>query len=337
MKKGLLLVNLGSPKSHDPKDVKAYLNEFLMDEYVIDLPFVLRAFIVRGIILNTRPEKSAHAYQRIWWKDGSPLVVLTERLRDKVRQYTSMPVEMAMRYGQPSIQSGLQKLYDRNVAEVLLLPLYPQYAMATTKTIVVLAEALMRKHFPGMGLKVLPSFYNHERYIQILTKSVKEYLPEDYDSLLFSFHGVPKRHIRKTDITKGHCKMNGACCKTPSEAHQYCYNHQCYETARVVAERLGIPEGRYKVSFQSRLGVDPWLQPYSDQTIAELPSKGVGNLSVVMPSFVSDCLETLEEIGIEAKHSFLKNGGKKFRMIPCLNDRSDWAQWIAEWAGEYAE
>ena len=335
--KGVLMVNLGSPKSTDPKDVKTYLDEFLMDGRVIDVPYILRAILVKGIILNTRPKQSAKAYKKIWWDEGSPLIVLSERLQKKIDNYTQVPISLAMRYGEPSIKSGLQELHDKGVDEVLLLPLYPQYAMATTETILVLAEELRQEFFPEMKFTTVPPFYNHPDYINVLSKSIYEHIKAlDYEHLLFSYHGVPERHIRKSDITKSHCKIDQSCCSTPSPAHQYCYRHQCKETTRLVAEALNLKEGTYSTSFQSRLGFDPWLQPYTDRTIEKLAIDGVKNMAIVTPAFVSDCLETLEEIAMEGEEIFHENGGKDFTFIPCLNDREDWVKTLSRWIDEWA-
>ncbi len=339
MSKGVLMVNLGSPESTDPKDVKKYLDQFLMDERVIDVPYWARTLLVRGIILNTRPKKSAAAYKRIWWEEGSPLIVLSERLRKKVSAMSSIPVVMAMRYGKPSIESGLKELHAQGVDEVLLFPLYPQFAMATTETILVLAEEIRASLFPDMKFTSIPAFYNHPDYIQVLSNSIVEGLQGfDFEHLLFSYHGVPKRHIRKSDITKSHCRIDQSCCRTPSPAHQFCYRHQCYETTRLVAEKLQLSDSQFSVSFQSRLGFDPWLQPYTDRTIEKKGLGGTRKLAVVTPAFVSDCLETLEEIAMEGKEIFQEVGGAEFKMIPCLNDREDWVQtlarWIDEWAGQ---
>ncbi|MBC9794612.1 ferrochelatase [Sinomicrobium weinanense] len=336
--KGVLLVNLGSPDSTEVKDVKKYLDEFLMDERVIDVPWLLRAFIVRGIILRTRPKNSAEAYKRIWWEEGSPLIVLSERLQEKVQELVSVPVALAMRYGNPSLESGLKELRQKGVTEVLLVPLYPQFAMATTETILVLAEKLRKKHFPEMSFTTMPAFYNHPDYVRVLSASVQEELQNrEWDHLLFSYHGVPERHIKKSDITKSHCKIDGSCCNNPSPAHRFCYRHQCYETTKQVASYLGLKEGTYSTSFQSRLGKDPWLQPYTDQTVAGFAEKGTKKMAIVTPAFVSDCLETLEEIGMEAKEDFLEKGGEEFYVIPCLNDREDWVKVLARWMDEWAD
>tara|TARA_B100001175_G_C19514642_1_gene646452 strand:- start:44 stop:1078 length:1035 start_codon:yes stop_codon:yes gene_type:complete len=335
--KGSLLINLGSPDSPDPKDVKKYLGEFLMDERVIDFPKPLRTFLVKGIILNTRPKKSAKAYKKIWWEEGSPLIVLSKRLQEAVNKKVSVPISLAMRYGSPSIEQGIKSLVDQGVDEIMLIPLYPQFAMATTETILVLAEEIRDTKYPKLEFTVLPPFYNHPDYVRVLSQSIQEDLKDKkWEHLLFSYHGVPERHIRKSDITKSHCKIDKSCCQTSSRAHQFCYRHQCYETTRQVAEFLELSEGTYSTCFQSRLGIDPWLQPYTDQTVARFAKKGIKNMAIVTPAFVSDCLETLEEIGIEAAEDFEDKGGEELHLIPCINNRSDWvnvmSRWIEEWA-----
>lgn len=332
MKKGILLVNLGSPDSPEPKDVKKYLGEFLMDERVIDVPLWARTLLVKGIILNTRPKASAAAYKKIWWEEGSPLIVISERLQDKVQKQVDVPVGLAMRYGSMSIEKGLQELVNKGVDEVLLIPLYPQFAMATTETIVVLAEDIQKEKFPNLKIESLPAFYNNPDYIEVLSNSIKKHLEgKPFDHLLFSYHGVPERHIRKSDITKSHCKIDGSCCVTPSKAHEFCYRHQCFEVTRLVAEKLELTDGKFSTSFQSRLGFDPWLQPYTDRTIERLGKQGIKNMAIVTPAFVSDCLETLEEIAMEGQEIFHEMGGKEFTTVPCLNDDDGWASLLSKW------
>ena len=330
--KGVLLVNLGSPDSTDPKDVKKYLDEFLMDPRVIDVPKWARTLLVRGIILNTRPKKSAEAYGKIWWEEGSPLIVISERLQKKVQEKLNIPVALAMRYGSMTLKKGLQELVDKGVNDVLLVPLYPQFAMATTETIEVKVDELQKEFFPQLEVTSFPAFYNKQDYIKVLAKSISEVLDKtDYEHLLLSYHGVPERHIRKSDVTKSHCKIDGQCCATKSPAHQYCYRHQCYETTRLLAEELQLKEGTYTTTFQSRLGFDPWLQPYTDRTIERMGKEGVKKLAIVTPAFVSDCLETLEEIAMEGEEIFHEVGGESFTTIPCLNDRDDFASLLANW------
>jgi len=337
MSKGVLLVNLGSPDSPEPKDVKKYLGEFLMDERVIDVPLWARNLLVKGIILNTRPKASAAAYKKIWWEEGSPLIVISERLKSKVQEQVDFPVALAMRYGSMTIKKGLQELVDKGVDEVFLIPLYPQFAMATTETILVLAEDIRKEHFPDLKISDLPAFYNNEDYIEVLSNSIKKNLEgKNYDHLLFSYHGVPERHIRKRDITKSHCKIDGSCCVTPSPAHEFCYRHQCLEVTRLVAKKLNLKDSTYSSSFQSRLGFDPWLLPYTDRTIERLGKEGLKNMAIATPAFVSDCLETLEEIAMEGEEIFHEMGGKEFTTVPCLNDDDEWvallAKWIKNWS-----
>ena len=334
--KGILLVNLGSPESPNPKDVKKYLDEFLMDERVIDVPYWFRSFLVRGIILNTRPKKSAEAYQKIWWEEGSPLIVISERLQNKIQNKVKAPVALAMRYGSMTIKKGIQELVDKGATEILLFPLYPQFAMATTETITVLAEEIRKADFPNLKIESVPAFYNKSDYIKVLSDSIAKHLKDkNHDHVLFSYHGVPERHIRKRDITKSHCKIDGSCCATASKAHEFCYRHQCLEVTRLVAEMLQLKEGTYSTSFQSRLGFDPWLQPYTDRTIERLGLNGTKNLAIVTPAFVSDCLETLEEIAMEGQELFHEVGGKEFHVVPCLNDNDAFVNLLSNWINEW--
>jgi len=332
------MVNLGSPDSTNKEDVRDYLDEFLMDERVIDLPKWFRTFLVKGIILKTRPKKSAEAYRKIWWDEGSPLIVLSKKLQEKVQNKVSVPVQLAMRYGNPSIKTGMENLKQLGVTDVLIIPLYPQFAMATTETILVLAEKLQKEYFPEIQLTSLPSFYNHPDYIRILGNSIQEKLQgTNWEHLLFSYHGVPERHIRKSDVTKSHCKMDGKCCFEESPAHQYCYRHQCEMTSIKVAEYLELKEGSYSTSFQSRVSIlGSWLKPYTDKTVEKFAKKGIKELAIATPAFVSDCLETLEEIGIEAAEDFEQNGGKHLHVIPCINDRDEWVRVLSRWVDEWA-
>jgi protoporphyrin/coproporphyrin ferrochelatase len=336
MKKGVLLVNLGSPDSPEPKDVKKYLGEFLMDERVIDVPFWARTLLVKGIILNTRPKASAAAYKKIWWEEGSPLIVISERLQEKIQKQVDIPIALAMRYGSMTIKKGLQELVDKGVDEVLLFPLYPQFAMATTETILVKAEEVRKLNFPYLKIESFSAFYNKPDYIKVLSNAIKDALKDTaYQHLLFSYHGVPERHIKKSDITKSHCKIDKLCCETHSKAHQFCYRHQCYEVTRLVAEELQLQPETFSTSFQSRLGFDPWLQPYTDHTIERLAKQGIKSMAIVTPAFVSDCLETLEEIDMEGKEIFKEMGGEEFTTVACLNDNEEWVALLSKWVKEW--
>ncbi len=337
-KKGVLLVNVGSPDSPAVKDIKRYLREFLMDERIIDLPYLLRYTLVNGIILNTRPPKTSKAYQKIWWNEGSPLIVITKRLTEKIQQQVSVPVVMAMRYGNPNIASGLQQLHDQGVDEVLLMPLYPQYAMATTQTIEVFAQQLVKKQFPKMKLIKFPAFFHRSEYIEALAEVTRKYLENNpCDHLLFSYHGVPERHLRKTSPTPAHKNIveNTSCCNPYSEEGKYCYRSHCFETTRLLVEKLGLQEGTYSQSFQSRLGNDKWITPFTADKIAQLAQQGVKKLAVITPAFVTDCVETLEEIEMAGGKTFRENGGEEFKMVPCLNDSNLWVHALSKWINEY--
>ncbi|UZT99887.1 ferrochelatase [Chryseobacterium fluminis] len=321
--KGILLVNLGSPRSTAVSDVKEYLDEFLMDERVIDYRWIFRALLVRGIILNTRPAKSAEAYKTVWTEQGSPLIVITEKIQKKLQRLVDVPVEIGMRYAEPSIETGIRKLVEKGVSEIVLFPLYPQYAMSTTETVIEKAEEVRKEKFPDVKINYIQPFYNREIYTDCLAESIKEKLPENFDALQFSYHGVPERHIYKTDPTNT-CNLNDCCSRASNPSHQFCYRHQCFDVTNSVIKKLGLPKEKVMVTFQSRLGKDKWMEPYTDETLESLGKKGVKNLAIVCPAFVSDCLETLEEISVEGKEQFLHGGGENFHYIPCLNDEDRW-------------
>ncbi|WP_425235288.1 ferrochelatase [Ulvibacterium sp.] len=336
MAKGVLLVNLGSPDSPTPKDVKPYLDEFLMDERVIDAPKWLRTLLVRGIILQTRPKKSASAYAKIWWDEGSPLIVISERFADKVQKQLKIPMALGMRYGSMSIKKALEELSEKGVDEVLLVPLYPHYAMSSYETVVVKTMEEKQAHFPKMKLTTLPAFYKSPEYIKVLSESIAQGLKDfEYDHILFSYHGIPERHIRKSDPTKFHCKIDGSCCYINSVAHHTCYRHQCYDTTELVKSYLKLDENKTSSSFQSRLAGDPWLKPYTDFEFERLAKEGKKRLAVITPAFVSDCLETLEEIAMEGKEQFTEAGGTDYKHIPCLNDSESWVGLMAKWINEW--
>jgi ferrochelatase len=318
MSKGVLLVNLGSPDSPSVSDVRRYLREFLMDERVINTPWLLRAFIVDMILIN-RPKHSAEAYRKIWTPEGSPLIVTSRHVQAELQKRVNAPVELAMRYQNPSIPSAIRKLRERGVDELFLIPLFPHYAMSSYESVVERVKEIAAKLAPQMRIVVQPPYFDSPDYITALVASAEDYLRQGYDHLLFSFHGLPERQIRKTDPTGGHCLVKENCCEVASPAHAMCYRAQCFKTVAAFAAKAGIPAGKFSVSFQSRLGRDPWLKPCTDFELAALPGRGVEKLLVICPAFVSDCLETLEEIGIRGRETFLSAGGKEFAQIPCLN------------------
>ncbi|HEY1662270.1 MAG TPA: ferrochelatase [Verrucomicrobiae bacterium] len=321
--KGILLVNLGSPDSPSVSDVRRYLNEFLMDGRVIDSPWLLRRFIV-GMILINRPKESAHAYEKIWTSAGSPLIVHSRRVLEKLRERFNVPLEMAMRYQNPSIESAIGKLRDAKVDHLLSVPLFPHYAMSSFESAAERVKEVAAKLAPGMKIETQPPFYDSPGYISALVDSARNYLETGYDHLLFSFHGVPERHLRLSDPSHKHCLARENCCEGASPAHATCYRAQCFKTVAAFVKEAGIPAEKFSVSFQSRLGKDPWLKPYTDFELAELPGRGVKKLFVICPAFVSDCLETLEEISMRGRETFLSAGGSEFAQIPCLNENPLW-------------
>jgi protoporphyrin/coproporphyrin ferrochelatase len=322
--KGVLLVNLGSPDSPSVPDVRKYLREFLMDGRVLDTPFPIRFAVVHGAILPKRPQQSAEAYHKVWTPEGSPLVVTSRHVQKKLQSRLTVPIELAMRYQNPSIPSAIEKLRDRGVKELLLIPLFPHYAMSSYETAVMRVEEVIAKLAPDMALDVIPPFYDQPDYIAALAESVKPQLAGGYDHLLFSYHGIPERHLRKADPTKIHCLKLPDCCENPGSALPTCYRAQCFQTTKSLVKAANISPSKYSISFQSRLGRDPWLKPYTDFEIPRLAKDGVKKLAVICPAFVSDCLETIEEIGIRGKELFLEAGGKDLILIPCLNEHPMW-------------
>ncbi|HEX7904966.1 MAG TPA: ferrochelatase [Chitinophagaceae bacterium] len=338
-KKGIVLMNLGSPDSTSVKDLRRYLNQFLMDERVIDMPYLKRLLLVKGIIVPFRAPKSAEAYRTIWTKEGSPLIVITKQLQAALQQQLAEPVEIAMRYGNPSIAAAFENLLkrDKDLEEVIAIPMYPHYAMSSYETAVADAKAVHAKRKYGFKLSFIKPYYNEPHYIDALATNIRPYLQQEHDHILFSYHGIPERHLIKTDPTGCHCLKKENCCNEPSVAHATCYRHQCFTTTKLVTQQLGIPEGKYSVSFQSRLGRDPWLKPYTDFRLNDMPKEGIKKLLIVCPAFVSDCLETLEEIEERGKESFMEAGGESYKMIPCLNTHPLWVQALAGWVKEYKE
>jgi ferrochelatase len=329
MRQAVLLVNLGSPASPNAADVRPYLDEFLMDPYVLDVPVFVRTLLVRGLILNTRPAKSAEAYAKIWTAAGSPLVVISEQTRAALEASMERPVGLAMRYGAPSIPSGIEQLLARagEIDELVIVPLYPHYAMASTKTVEVAVEAALRAK--DVPYRFVAPFYDDPAYLDALAARLRADIPAGTDFVLFSYHGIPKRHVRKMDPTGSHCLGSGDCCSVPSAAWATCYRHQVLTTMEGVAQRLGLAADAYGFAFQSRLG-GGWLEPFTDKELVALPGRGVKHLAVVCPAFVADCLETLEEIDIRGRESYLKAGGKSFAYIRCLNDDPAWITALAD-------
>lgn len=326
-------MNLGSPDSPSVKDVKKYLNEFLMDERVIDKPLLLRTLLVKGIIVPFRAANSAEAYHSIWTKEGSPLVHITKLVQHALQEKIDIPVEVAMRYGNPDMKTAFNNMLSLypDVKEVVLLPMYPHYAMSSYETAVVQAVNVHQKNNYPFSITTIKPFYDHPLYIEALAASIKPHLKAGHH-LLFSYHSIPEGHITKRDVTGSHCMQNEGCCDISSPAHEYCYRHQCIKTMQLVTEKLGMNKNDYSVAFQSKLGREEWLKPSTTSCMAAYPAKGIKDLIVVCPSFVSDCLETLEEIQIRERANFMKAGGTSYHYIPCMNTHPLWIDAIISWA-----
>ncbi|MFT4633990.1 MAG: ferrochelatase [Candidatus Azotimanducaceae bacterium] len=327
--KGILLINLGSPKSLELKSVRTYLKEFLSDDLVIDLPKIAQQLLVNLIIVPFRSSKTLHAYSTVWTDQGSPLIIETQAMARALQTKTRQTVEVAMRYQEPSIRDAIKRLIAKGVDDVHVLPLYPHYAMSTSLTTQLAVEAQVKDLNANLTLSYTDSFYNAEGYIKALAEKIKAGLPENYDYLLFSYHGLPERHLVKTDPTHSHCTKVENCCELASQATPFCYKAQVLATSRLCAEYLQLPADKWGVAFQSRIGPG-WLQPFTDEAMKELPAKGKKNVAVVCPSFVADCLETLEEVSLRAHEDFVEAGGEQFTYIPCLNDDSRWIDYLTD-------
>lgn len=332
-KRAVILVNLGSPDSTSVADVKRYLREFLGDERVIDKPGQpFRSILVNQIIVPRRAKNSAHAYQQVWTKDGSPLIVISKSVREKLaaRLGAATPVYLAMRYGSPSIASIVGQIAADGIDELLLFPQYPHYAMASWETVVVRVMEEIARQAPRLRTTTLLPFYADGDYIETLHAVSAPYLERPHDYVLFSYHGLPERHMRKADSSHAHCLTVPDCCDTCSPAHATCYRAQCFATTRAFAARAGIPATKHSISFQSRLKGEPWLSPYTDHEFKRLPAIGVKKLLVMSPAFTADCLETLEELQQQGRDSFLRAGGESFQQIPCPNDHPAMIDFLAK-------
>ena len=336
MKRGIILMNLGSPDSTGVKDVRKYLNEFLMDERVIDMPYLSRLLLVKAFIVPFRAPKSAEAYKTIWWKEGSPLIELTKQLQAAVQQQTEETVTVAMRYGNPSPKNAYDELVKKveGLEEVILFPLYPHYAMSSYETAVEYMKEIHAKEKYTFKLTTIKPYYNNADYINVMAENMKPYLEEVYDHILFSYHGVPARHIKKSDVTGSHCLQVENCCEVNCPAQEFCYRHHCFTTTKLITSQLNIPADKFSVSFQSRLGKG-WLEPFTDIRLEQMPKEGIKKLLIICPAFVSDCLETLEEIAERGKEIFMHAGGESYKMIPCLNVHPLWVSTISKWVKEY--
>ena len=323
-KKGVLLINVGTPDEPTVKSVRDYLREFLLDPDVIDAPYLVRQFLVRGIILRVRPKKIAPLYQKIWMEDGSPLRVYSHRITKSLNSTNDqIEFEFAMRYGNPSILHGLEKLQSKGVDELLLLPMFPHYAQATTQSALKHTYKQLKKMNWQPNILEMGHFETDEEYVVPLAKSIEAGLQKD-THLLFSYHGLPVSHVKRIDKSKNHCQKVNDCCSITSEANSLCYGHHCMKTTQTVVGLLGLKPDQWSLSFQSRLGPVKWLEPSTLDKVAELVEQGVKKLAIVAPAFLADGLETLEELDIGIREHFISLGGEELTVIKCLNDIEDW-------------
>jgi ferrochelatase len=332
-KKGLLLLNLGTPKSPSTRDVRDYLNEFLNDPYVIDLPYVFRKMLVNGIILNTRPKKSAEAYSLVWTDAGSPLMIHTNALTEEIKlSNPDLNVKMAMRYGKPTLADALLEFKNEGVEELVFFPLYPQYSYAASESSIEHFKKQKAKLLPDVKTHIIEDFFSHPRFIEALADSMREAIARfKPDCLLLSYHGIPERQIAKISAPPETCCSPG-CCDQWNEKNEKCYRAQCYETSRLLKTALHLNDDQVVTSFQSRLGRTKWIEPYTDFVLKDLPKESKKRILLASPSFTADCLETLEEIKIRYAELFMQSGGAEFEYIPCLNSSDDFARFVSDHA-----
>lgn len=331
-KKGVLLVNLGTPDSPSVPDVRKYLREFLMDKRVIDIPFLSRWMLVNLIIAPFRSPKSAKVYRQLWQERGSPLMFYGEDVKDLLAKSLGddYQVTLAMRYQSPSIEKGLAELQSAKVNEIIVIPLFPQYASATTGSVIDKVMEIVKTWQNIPSIKTIDKFFDHPLMIKAFAERARKYMQsvDDFDFYVFSYHGIPERQIKKASV-ENYCQLD-KCCAVYTKKNQYCYRAQCFATSRLLAAELGIPEDKYIVSFQSRLGKDPWIQPYTDEVLKELPKEGKKNVLAFSPAFVADCLETTIEVGEEFKEEFEEAGGEHWQLVDSLNDHPLWVECLED-------
>ena len=327
-KKGVLLVNLGTPDSPSVADVRKYLNEFLMDERVIDINPINRTLLVKGIIVPFRGPKSAKIYKEVWTENGSPLLYFSVRAKELLQERMGKEyiIELAMRYQSPSIERALKSLQDQQVEEIRVVPLFPQYASASTGSVIQKVMKLVSQWQTIPNISFVNSFHDNEGMLNVFAENASKYQPESFDHILFSFHGLPERQLSKADHSEKYCLQVSNCCDRFNEVNRFCYSAQCHHTARLLAEKLNIPKERYTICFQSRLGNSPWKKPYTIEVLEELAKKGAKRLLVLSPAFVADCLETNYEIAREYNEEFQKWGGEKIQLVESLNDNPKWIE-----------
>jgi ferrochelatase len=326
-KKGLLLVNLGTPDAPESGPVRRYLREFLNDPRVVDVHPVGQWLLLNLFILPFRPAKSAAAYRKVWMEAGSPLLVHSRALTAAVKERLQgeYDVELAMRYGNPSLPDAVKALRARGVDEFLVLPLYPQEAASSSSSTLARAYEVLAEAWDVAPVRAVPAFHAHPGFLDAFAEVARPVIAEARaDHVLFSYHGLPERHMRKSDPSGQHCLASAGCCEVLTDVNRHCYRAQCFATTRGLAERLGLAREGYTISFQSRLGRTPWIKPYTDRVLPELAKRGVKRLAVMCPAFVADCLETLEEVGMRAREQFLACGGESLTLVPSLNSHPAW-------------
>ena len=320
---GVLLINLGSPKELSKKSVRQYLRVFLSDDNVVDLPKFFQQFILRLFILPFRPKNTLEAYEKIWTKEGSPLIISTESIANKLTEKTGWNVEYAMRYEEPSIEKALHKFKENEINKIYVISLYPHNAMATTVTTELETRNVAMNVSNDFELIFTKPFFDNEEYINAMVNSIRPYVEnKSYDKIIFSYHGIPKRQAKKTDETGEHCFSTSNCCEIDNDGSKDCYRSHTRIASDLTAKKLGLEDDQWEIAYQSRIGPG-WLTPFTDKRLAKLPEEGKDNIAILCPSFISDCLETLEEIDIRGRETFLKAGGKNMTYIPCLNDSED--------------
>ena len=320
---GVLLINLGSPKELSKKSVRQYLRVFLSDDNVVDLPKFFQQFILRLFILPFRPKNTLEAYEKIWTKEGSPLIISTESIANKLTKKTGWNVEYAMRYEEPSIEKALHKFKKNEINKIYVISLYPHNAMATTVTTELETRNVAMNISNDFELIFTKPFFDNEEYINAMVNSIRPYVEnKSYDKIIFSYHGIPKRQAKKTDETGEHCFSTSNCCEIENDGSKDCYRSHTRIASDLTAKKLGLEDDQWEIAYQSRIGPG-WLTPFTDKRLAKLPEEGKDNIAILCPSFISDCLETLEEIDIRGRETFLKAGGKNMTYIPCLNDSED--------------
>ncbi len=330
-KKGVLLINLGTPDEPTRPAVYRYLKQFLLDPRVIDYPWLPRNLIVRGIIAPFRSGSSSKLYKKLWTENGSPLKHYGEVVTTGVQKLLGDDyiVELGMRYQRPSVESALEKLLQQQVSEIIVFPMFPQYASATTGSVHDEVMRLLRQKDTIPNVKFINSYYDYEPIIEIFADNARQFDLDSYDHIIFSYHGLPQRQLRKADDFN-HCLQKENCCQNICSVNQFCYSAQCHATTRAIAAKLNLSEERYTTSFQSRLGPEAWAQPYTAATIEKWAKKGAKRLLVFSPAFVADCLETLIEISDEYQEEFEEMGGEKVDLVPSLNDDPRWIQAVRD-------